>query len=79
MGGESHGVETTATEPQAGGNRLMVLDVPHTSARTATTPLQPAHRSSLMVDRDFTLPNSAPRSLVELLSILPTNSALLSI
>ena len=79
MGGEGHGVETTATEPQAGRNRLMVCDTPHTSVKAATIPLLPVRRSFLMVDGDFTLPNYTPRSLVELLSIHLTNPALPSI
>jgi len=75
MGGEGHGVETTATEPQAGGSRLTVRDMPH----TATIPFPPVRRSFLMVDGDFTLPNPTSRLLVELLSIRPINSALPSI
>ena len=71
MGSEGHGVETTATEPQAGGTQLMVRGTPHTSAKPATMPLLPARRSFLMVDGDFTFPDSTPRSLVELLSIAP--------
>jgi len=75
MGGEGHGVETTATEHQAGGSRLTAHDTPH----IVTIPLPPARRSFLMADRDFALPNSTSRLLVELLSIHPTNSALPSI
>jgi len=77
MGGKGHGVETTTTESQAGGNRLMIRNTSHTSVKAATIPLLPARRSFLMVTGDLYFRTLHFGCLS--LSIHPTNPALPSI
>jgi len=77
MGGKGHGVETTTTESQAGGNRLMIRDMSHTSIKAATIPLLPARRSFLMFNGDLYFRTLHFGCLP--LSIHPTNPALPSI
>ena len=54
----------------------MVHIMSHATASAATIPLLPARRSFLMVDGDFILPSSTPRSLVEPLSIHPISPSI---